>query len=87
MPCKGRDTTASYGPWVIAEGYGQDFPAGFWGHLLASEVKLKGVVGAGRLDRVWDIDQAAIDRIEARFALNMNGVGIYLWDLKTIRGC
>ena len=69
--------------WVIAEGYGQDFPAGFWGKLLASEVKLRGAVGAGRLDRVWDMDQAALERIEARFALNTNGPGVYLWDLKT----
>ena len=69
--------------WNIAEHYAEAFPAGFWGELVEAEVKLTGSIGAGRLDRVWTVDQAAIDRIEARFAVNMNGPGTYLWDLKT----
>jgi hypothetical protein len=69
--------------WVIADGYAEEFPRGFFGTVLDSEVKLTGDIGAGRLDRVFQVDQAAIDRIEARFALNMNGEGVYLWDLKT----
>ena len=69
--------------WIIAAGYAEAFPAGFWGKVLASEVKFTGTIGAGRADRVLDVDQATIDRIETRFAVNMNGPGVYLWDLKT----
>ena len=69
--------------WVIGSGYAESFPVGFFGKVLASEVKLIGDIGVGRIDRVLEVDQAAIDRIEARFALNMNGEGVYLWDLKT----
>lgn len=67
--------------WRLAERYTAEFAPNFWGKLLASEVRPSG--RPGRLDRVYDVDEAAIARIERRFPVHMNGPGVYVWDLKT----
>lgn len=74
--------------WTLFEKYSSEFPFGFWGHTIGTELKLAGVLydvpAQGRIDNVFFMDEAAIERVQARFpTVRLNGPGLYVWDLKT----
>jgi hypothetical protein len=69
--------------WGLFERYKQDFPLGFWGRVLATEVELHGEDSSrGRVDAIIDVDEAAAERIAERFPGQRPVVGVHIWDLK-----
>jgi len=65
--------------WPLFRAYREQFPPGFWGKLLGTEVKLP---GGGRVDALFEVDAAASERIFERFGERVRP-GIMVWDFKT----
>lgn len=85
--------------WVLADKYMENFPRGWWGVPIIIESRLEGDIvcpsvygsdlpnthhATGKIDRAWEIDEAAAQRIGTRFnLLDPPTPGLYAWDLKT----
>ena len=73
--------------WGLFEKYRTEFSHDWWGWLSGAELQLvqPGPHGeeGGRIDAVWEVDSAAVERIEGRFGIRLEGPGLYGWDLKT----
>lgn len=73
--------------WQVFNDYAEQFPRGFWGNLVGAELKMEAYLDdvrrTGIIDALWDMDEAAVNRVQDRFEKELNGPGLYLWDLKT----
>ena len=65
--------------WPLFSAYREQFPRGFWGKCLGTEVKLP---GGGRVDALFEVDADASERIFERLGEHVRP-GIMVWDLKT----
>lgn len=76
------------GAWIIFNDYVEEFPPGFWGRLIGAELRLSahmddGTRRSGVLDALWNMNAAAVRRVQDYFEVELNGPGVYVWDLKT----